>query len=318
MLFEATQNDKYASPDALDKYERALKVIDSRASASDPHQMAVWPGLRRMGRPNAQKTPRPKPRIPQNTRHRKLRPNARSSRLKPIKPHCRKKTSRKPQRTSQRKPLANPPKRRRSHGKPHRKPRSRLLLSLPRRSLNARQPITPRILPILHDTLRNKRRPRPQIRRLRQRARNPSRNTRRPKNKKNPRPRKKHLRTTPPARPPPTHHERRKRLPPIPPQRKKQARPLPQRRNMAPHNRTIHPSPNQKNRPEQAQKTLKSLASLVKQAGHAHTSWGFNEYYVGKTGKPAGNDRQAWSASGLLYAADAIEKGTASFGTKTK
>ena len=60
-----------------------------------------------------------------------------------------------------------------------------------------------------------------------------------------------------------------------------------------------------------AEESLDSMIEMVKQPGHSVPEWGFNEYYHGKAGLPGldAQDRQAWSAGGLLYALAAVAEG---------
>ncbi|MCA9385454.1 hypothetical protein KC717_02275 [Candidatus Dojkabacteria bacterium] len=68
-------------------------------------------------------------------------------------------------------------------------------------------------------------------------------------------------------------------------------------------------------RDQQAKEALDSLRQMLSQPGNTKNKFGFNEYYSGDTGKPGtdGNDHQAWSAAGLLYAEYAVVAGKSIF-----
>ena len=60
-----------------------------------------------------------------------------------------------------------------------------------------------------------------------------------------------------------------------------------------------------------ARKVLESLALLNKQG--KESSWEFNEWFHGKTGKPMGKTEQAWSAAMYIYAYEAVRQKKAPF-----
>lgn len=60
-----------------------------------------------------------------------------------------------------------------------------------------------------------------------------------------------------------------------------------------------------------AEKKLRALAELVRQAKNPHLEYGFNEWHQAQTGLPQGNDWQTWSAALYLYAVECVRQGRA-------
>jgi glycogen debranching enzyme len=62
-----------------------------------------------------------------------------------------------------------------------------------------------------------------------------------------------------------------------------------------------------------ARTRLEQFADLVKPAREQKVEFGFNEWFDARTGRPRGQDWQAWSAAMYLYAVACVERGSTPF-----